>query len=182
MRLHYICQWIISQSESTHALAAALIGPEILCWTDGIKELELATFERLLRSWHFEKDLYQSESTFINSFIIKHQIFALHPNDATPQFLSRMFILYRIAQKSTKSYPRQSEHSPLSSAEASFWRREAGKKEKESARSMMGRGKREVLSIFPLLLFLLGYSAWTLREEREHSLRKLTPLFIEYLI
>ena len=31
MRLYYMCQWIISQSESTHALAAALIGPEIVC-------------------------------------------------------------------------------------------------------------------------------------------------------
>ena len=31
MRLHYMCQWIISQSESTHALAAALIGLEIVC-------------------------------------------------------------------------------------------------------------------------------------------------------
>lgn len=54
----------------------------------------------------------------------------------------------------------------ISSAEASLSRREAGE-EKRSTRGMMGRGKREALSIFPLLLFLLGYPAERPRFEKK---------------
>ena len=60
-------------------------------------------------------------------------------------------------------------HSLSPPAEASLYRREAGERKKESARGTMGRGirKSEVfpsshrppLSIFRLLLFLLGYPA-----------------------
>ena len=64
----------------------------------------------------------------------------------------------------------------LASAEASLYRREAGERKKESARGTMGRGirKSEVfpsshrppLSIFRLLLFLLGYPAGASAEKR----------------
>ena len=47
-------------------------------------------------------------------------------------------------------------------------------KRKESTLGMMGRGKREALSIFPLLLFLLGYPAERPRfEKRIGATRKL---------
>ena len=65
----------------------------------------------------------------------------------------------------------------LSSAKAFLCRREAREKEKESARGTMGREKREetpfpsslvprALSIFSLLLFLVGFPAGASAEER----------------
>ena len=67
-------------------------------------------------------------------------------------------------------------HSLSPPAEASLYRREAGERKKESARGTMGRGirKSEVfpfshrppLSIFRLLLFLLGYPAGASAEKR----------------
>ena len=72
--------------------------------------------------------------------------------------------------------------SRLSSAGASLCGRKAGQKEKESARGAMGRGKREErlppfpsshrplrAFYFPLLLFLLGYSAGACAEETGES-------------
>ena len=53
----------------------------------------------------------------------------------------------------------------VSSAEASLLVGRLGKR-KESTLGMMGRGKREALSIFPLLLFLLGYPAERPRFEK----------------
>ena len=65
-------------------------------------------------------------------------------------------------------------HSLSPPAEASLYRREAGEREKESARGTMGIRKsvvfpsshRPPLSIFRLLLFLLGYPAGASAEKR----------------
>ena len=65
----------------------------------------------------------------------------------------------------------------LASAEASLYRREAVEREKEDTRGTMGREKRRsevfssshrprALSIFRLLLFLLGFTAWASAEKR----------------
>ena len=44
------------------------------------------------------------------------------------------------------------------------------------------KGKERSAFYFSIVLFSLGCSAGASGEEREHSLRKLTPLFIEYLM
>ena len=91
------------------------------------------------------------------------------------QFISIKFA-FECIRNIEHSYILKNSSFSLASAEASLYRREAGERKKESAWGTMGRGirKSEVfpsshrppLSIFRLMLFLLGYPAGASAEKR----------------
>ena len=95
------------------------------------------------------------------------------------QSISINLVFEYIRRDRTFLHPKKTLASSLSlaSSGASLYRREAGEREKESARGTMGRGKRRsevfplptvprALSTFRKLLFLLGYPTGASAEKR----------------
>ena len=106
------------------------------------------------------------------------------------QFISIKFA-FECIRNIEHSYILKNSSFSLASEKASLYRRDAGEKEKESARGTMGRGKEKArffplpifpraLSIFRKLLFLLGYSAGASAEKTgSFSLAKALDLVVK---